>query len=181
VPARIPAKLPGRRLAGNPAGITGEGSATVKTKQIAGGATLTYVAVLEEGEEAFSALSDWAAGEQISAAQVTAVGAFERAVVGWFDRAAREYRRIAVARQCEVLSLIGDIAVGPAGGSGGAGRPQPHLHTVLGLPDGTTRGGHLLEGHVWPTLEVIIREAPAELRKTYRADAGLALIDLGRP
>ena len=45
--------------------------------------------------------------------------------------------------------------------------------------DGTTRGGHLLEGHVWPTLEVVVREAPAQLRKTLRPDIGLALIDLG--
>lgn len=150
----------------------------MQVKQVAGGATLTYVAVLDEGEEAFSALSDWAASQQISAAQVTAVGAFEEAVVGWFDRAAKDYRRIPVGQQCEVLSLIGDIAVGPDAG-GGPGQPQPHLHAVLGLADGTTRGGHLLEGHVWPTLEVVIREAPAELRKTRRPDIGLALIDLG--
>ena len=57
--------------------------------------------------------------------------------------------------------------------------PQPHLHAVLGLPDGSTRGGHLLHGQVWPTLEVIIRVTPAELRKTDRPDIGLALIDLG--
>jgi uncharacterized protein len=145
----------------------------MKAKQIAGGATMTYVVVLDEGEEAFSALSDFAARRQLSAAQVTAVGAFERATVGWFDRAVKNYQRIEIAQQCEVLSLVGDIALGP-----GSGQPQPHLHTVLGLADGTTRGGHLLEGRVWPTLEVSIREAPAELRKTHRPEAGLALIDL---
>jgi uncharacterized protein len=155
----------------------------MKAKQIAGGATMTYVVVLDEGEEAFSALSDFAARRQFSAAQVTAVGAFERAIVGWFDRAAKDYRRIEIAQQCEVLSLVGDIALssGPGGSGSGAsapGQPQPHLHAVLGLSDGTTRGGHLLEGRVWPTLEVIIREAPAELRKTHRPEAGLALIDL---
>jgi predicted DNA-binding protein with PD1-like motif len=58
--------------------------------------------------------------------------------------------------------------------------PQPHVHAVLGLPDGTTRGGHLLEGHVWPILEVIIRETHAGRRKTYRPEIGLALIDLDR-
>lgn len=147
----------------------------MKVKQVAGGSTVTYVAVLGEGEEAFAALSEWAAGDQVSAAQVTAVGAFERATVGWFDRAARDYRRVEIAQQCEVLSLIGDIALGDGGTS------QLHLHAVLGLPDGTTRGGHLLEGRVWPTLEVIIRESPAELRKTYRAEVGLALIDLSQP
>jgi hypothetical protein len=55
---------------------------------------------------------------------------------------------------------------------------QPHIHAVLGLSDGITRGGHLLEGHVWPTLEVVIRETDAALRKTYRPEIGLALIDL---
>ena len=72
------------------------------------------------------------------------------------------------------MSLTGDIAIG----AGDPGHPQPQLHAALGLPDGTTRGGHLLEGQVWPTLEVIIRETPAELRKTHRPDIGLALINL---
>lgn len=149
----------------------------MKAEQVAGGATATYIVVLDQGEEAFSALTDLAVREQLSAAQVTAVGAFERAVIGWFDRTARDYRHITVGQQCEVLSLIGDIAVGPGAG-GGPDQPQPHLHAVLGLADGTTRGGHLLEGRVWPTLEVVVREAPARLRKTYRPDVGLALIDL---
>ncbi|HJZ10343.1 MAG TPA: DUF296 domain-containing protein, partial [Trebonia sp.] len=113
----------------------------MQAKLVAEGTTVTYVVVLDQGEEAFSALKDWAASEGISAAQVTAVGAFERAVVGWFDRAAKDYRRITVDQQCEVLSLIGDIAIGP-GGDGEAERSQPHLHAVLGLSDGTTRGGH---------------------------------------
>lgn len=152
----------------------------MKAKQVAGGATATYALVLDEGEEAVSALSDWAASRQVSAAQVTAVGAFERAAVGWFDRAAKDYRRVAVEQQCEVLSLLGDIALGESRDGSRPGQPQPHLHAVLGLHDGSTRGGHLLEGVVWPTLEVIVREAPAELRKTYRPDVGLALIDLDR-
>ncbi len=92
--------------------------------------------------------------------------------MGWFDRDAKDYRRIHVDEQCEVLSLIGDIAVSDAG-------PQVHAHVVLGLRDGSVRGGHLLSGEVWPTLEVIVREAPTQLQKTSRAELGLALIDLG--
>jgi predicted DNA-binding protein with PD1-like motif len=133
-----------------------------------------YVAVLDPGDEAVAQLSAFARKQDLEAAQVTAIGGFERAVVGWFDRAAHDYRHIPVAGQCEVLSLLGDIAAAADG-------PQLHLHAVLGLPDGSTRGGHLLEGHVWPTLEVVIREAPAHLRKTIRPDVGLPLIDLTRP
>ncbi|MFE5922403.1 PPC domain-containing DNA-binding protein [Streptomyces sp. NPDC056468] len=90
--------------------------------------------------------------------------------MGWFDRAAKDYRRIGVEEQCEVLSLLGDIAVGEDG-------PTAHLHAVLGLSDGTTRGGHLLEGRVWPTLEVIVRDSAAALAKIHRPEPGLALID----
>ena len=132
---------------------------------------VTYVMVCDPGDEAVSALAQFARAEDLEAAQITAVGAFERAVVGWFDRAARKYRHIPVDEQCEVLSLIGDVAVGPDG-------PVVHVHVVLGLADGTTRGGHLIEGRVFPTLEVVVREAPAQLRKVMRPDIGIALIDL---
>ncbi|WP_338145978.1 PPC domain-containing DNA-binding protein [Streptomyces scabichelini] len=102
---------------------------------------------------------------------MTAVGAFSQAAVGWFDRQAKDYRRTTIDAQSEVLSLLGDIAVGEDG-------PTAHLHAVLGLADSTTRGGHLLEGRVWPTLEVIVRDSPASLAKIYRPDLGLALINL---
>ena len=111
--------------------------------------------------------------ERLEAAQVTAIGAFERATVGWFDRAAKQYRRIPVDEQCEVLSLIGDVAEGQDG-------PILNVHVVLGPSDGTTRGGHLLEGQVFPTLEVVVTETPAELRKVMHPDLGIALIDLER-
>ena len=131
----------------------------------------TFVFVLDPGDEAVASISAFAREQNLTAVQVTAIGAFERATVGWFDRNAKRYRPIEVDQQCEVLTLVGDIAVGSDG-------PMPHLHAVLGLPDGTTRGGHLLRGRVWPTLELIIRDAPVELRKTDRPELGLALIDL---
>lgn len=132
---------------------------------------ITYVVVMDEGDEAMAALSSFARDEGLGAAQLTAVGAFTSAVLGWYDRKAQEYRHIAVDEQCEVLSLIGDVALKD-------GSPSVHAHCVVGLPDGSTRGGHLLEGHVWPTLEVVVRESPAQLRKTMRPEVGLALIDL---
>jgi predicted DNA-binding protein with PD1-like motif len=49
---------------------------------------------------------------------------------------------------------------------------------VLGKADGTALGGHFLEGRVWPTLEMIITEMPAHLRRRRDEETGLALIDL---
>ena len=145
----------------------------MKAKVVEDADVVTYVVVCDPGDEAVAALTQFARSERLEAAQITAVGAFERATVGWFDRAAKEYRRIPVGEQCEVLSLLGDVATGPDG-------PSVHAHVVLGLPDGTTRGGHLIEGHVFPTLEVIVTETPASLRKVMRPEIGIALIDLDR-
>jgi uncharacterized protein len=145
----------------------------MKYKVVEDADVVTYVVVCDPGDEAVAALTQFAQAERLEAAQITAVGAFEHATVGWFDRAAKDYRRIPVTEQCEVLSLLGDVAEGQDG-------PILHMHTVLGLSDGTTRGGHLLQGKVFPTLEVVVTETPAELRKVLRPDIGIALIDLDR-
>jgi len=145
----------------------------MKTAKIAGDAGAeTRVVILEAGEEAFSALTKAANDAGITAASLTAIGAFESAVVGWFDFAKKTYRKIEIAQQCEVLSAIGDVAVGDDG------KASLHVHVVLGLCDGTTRGGHLLEGKVRPTLEVVMTDTPAKLRRKKQADLGIALIEL---
>jgi hypothetical protein len=132
----------------------------------------TYVVVLEPGEEAFGAIRAFAAKEGIDGAQVTAIGAFSGAVVGFFDPARKTYARILIDEQAEVLSALGDIAVGEDG------MPSLHLHVVLGLSDGSAKGGHLLEAHVNPTLEVMVTETPKSFRRKRREEMGVALIDL---
>src|SRR5712672_631501 len=107
-----------------------------------------HVVILDSGEEAFSALTKFANDAKLTAASLTAIGAFEKATVGWLDFENKTYKRIQVEEQCEVVSAIGDVAIGDDGNA------SLHVHVVLGLSDGTTRGGHLLEGKVRPTLEV---------------------------
>ena len=132
----------------------------MESMKIAGdGGGETRVVILESGEEAFAALTKFANDAGITAASLTAIGAFEKATIGWFDFDKKTYKKIEVAEQCEVLSAIGDIAVGDDGNA------SLHVHVVLGLSDGTTRGGHLLEGRVRPTLEVVLMDTPAHLRR----------------
>lgn len=138
--------------------------------QNAGGRT--FVLVLDAGEEAFAAIAAFATETGLDSASLTAIGAFERATVGWFDLVKKAYKPIEIDSQCEGLSLLGDIAAGDDG------KPSLHMHAVLGLSDGTTRGGHFLKGIVRPTLEVTIVETPARLRRRQRPELGLALIDL---
>ncbi|MFK4808787.1 PPC domain-containing DNA-binding protein [Devosia sp. ZW T5_3] len=134
--------------------------------------TNIFVLVLEPGEEALAAITTFAAENHIGGASVTAIGAFERAVLGWFDFKTKDYRPIAVDTQCEVLSVLGDIA------EDDSGKPSVHLHAVVGLSDGSTRGGHLLAGIVKPTLEITLVETPRNLRRRKRPELGIALVDL---
>ncbi|MBL6653145.1 MAG: DNA-binding protein [Reyranella sp.] len=132
----------------------------------------TYVLVLDAGEEAFAAIAAFAKASKLDAASLSAIGAFESATVGWFDLAKKTYKPIEIDSQCEALSLLGDIALGDDGSA------SLHMHAVLGLSDGTCRGGHFLKGIVRPTLEVTIVETPAQLRRRKRPELGIALIDL---
>ena len=144
----------------------------MKSKVVVEGRERTFVLILDPAEEAFQSISKFADQENISGASVTAIGAFEHARVGWFDIEAKRYKPIPVGEQCEVLSLMGDIA------QGDDGKASLHLHAVLGLSDGSVRGGHLMEGIVRPTLEVTITETPANLIRRKQPGLGIALIDV---
>jgi predicted DNA-binding protein with PD1-like motif len=134
----------------------------------------TFAFVFEPDEDPIVMLANTARDYRLASCQVTAVGGFSTATLGYFDRERREYLRIPVPEQMEVLSLLGDIAHD-------GGRRVAHVHAVVGLRDGSTRGGHLLEARVWPTLEVIVTEWPAYLQKRFDPTIGLALIDPRRP
>jgi predicted DNA-binding protein with PD1-like motif len=116
-------------------------------------------------------LDEFAVAQRVSAAVVTAIGGFSEATLGFFELGERAYTEIPVQEQAEVLSLVGDI------GRHDDGRVALHAHVVLGLRDGSTRGGHLLAARVRPTLEVMVSESSGQLRRRYREDFGLALID----
>jgi predicted DNA-binding protein with PD1-like motif len=144
----------------------------MKSKSLKDGSGRTFVLILEQGEEAFKAITEFANRQNITGASVTAIGAFSEAKVGWFDLVAKQYKPIQVNEQCEVLSLLGDLA------ESDDGKASLHVHAVLGLKDGSVRGGHFLSGAVQPTLEVTIRETAAHLRRKKQADLGIALISL---
>ncbi len=129
----------------------------------------TYCLVLATGDEALSALTSFARDRRLRATQFTAIGAFSRLIVAYFDWTTKEYRNIRVDEQVEVLSLVGDVTLDKD-------EPKVHAHVVLGKADATAHGGHLVEGHVRPTLEVVLIETPAYLRRRFDPESGLPLI-----
>jgi predicted DNA-binding protein with PD1-like motif len=143
----------------------------MKSKLLDSTGQKTFALVFDKGDEVVAGLTAFAKAERLGAAHFTAIGAFSEVTLGYFESARKDYKRMTVAEQVEVLSLIGDIALDKTDA------PKVHAHVVVGLSDGQTRGGHLLAARVWPTLEVILVESPAFLRKRHDPDSGLALID----
>jgi uncharacterized protein len=130
----------------------------------------TFVLVCETGDEAMKALTSFAAEQRLGGSQFTAIGAFSRAIVAYFDWPSRQYRHVSIDEQVEVLSLVGDVTIEND-------QPKVHAHVVVGKADATAHGGHLIEGLVRPTLEVVITEAPRHLQRRFDPASGIALID----
>jgi uncharacterized protein len=130
----------------------------------------TFVVIFETGDEASSGLATFAKAQGLAASHFTAIGAFSRAVVAFFDWSSKQYRHIPIDEQVEVLSFAGDITIEE-------GQPKVHAHVVLGNANATAHGGHLIEGHVRPTLELVLNEMPRHLHRRFDAASGLALID----
>jgi predicted DNA-binding protein with PD1-like motif len=131
----------------------------------------TFAVVFDKNEAVREPLLAFAREQEISGAQVTAIGAFSEATLAYFDRQTRQYKEIPVQEQVEVLSFAGNLGRQD-------GKSMLHAHAVVSRVDGTTLGGHFLRGKVWPTLEMIILETPQFLHRVHDEETGLALIDL---
>lgn len=143
----------------------------MKSKLINDAPKKTWALVFDKGDEVIAGLKNFAREKNLSASQFTAIGAFSDLTLGFFVLEKKNYNHIPIREQVEVLSLIGDITQSDKG-------PKIHAHVVVGKSDGTAHGGHLVEAHVMPTLEVILTESPAHLRRTHDPETDLALIDL---
>lgn len=144
----------------------------VQITQLSGTPGRTFVLRLAEGEEVTSTILDFAADQQIGSGEITGIGALSDVVLGFFEMRTRDYHRNTVNEQVEVVSLVGNLAEQN-------GKPKLHAHIVVARRDAVALGGHLLSGHVRPTLELIITDSPSHLQRRTDPKTGLPLLDLG--
>lgn len=131
----------------------------------------TYAVIMETGDEVQENLKAFAHKENLKASHFTAIGAFKEVTLGYFDIEKKEYKKIPVEEQVEVLVLAGDISLYED-------QPKIHAHVVVGKSDGSTRGGHLLKAVVRPTLEIILTESPGWLCRQMDEEMEIPLIKL---
>jgi len=131
----------------------------------------TFAVVFEKDDDVRVGLLELANANRFADAHLTGIGAFSEVTLGFFDPNRKDYKRITINEQVEVLSFTGNIVQKD-------GEPKLHAHVVVGKSDGTAHGGHFLGGRVWPTLELIVSEMPVHLRRRDDTETGLALIEL---
>jgi len=126
--------------------------------------------VFAPGDEIMSGLNEFAVKYNVKSAHFIAIGDVQTAKVGWYDKTKKMFKVNAINEQCEITSMIGDIALYD-------GKPVVHVHVNLASSDGIVHGGHLLEGFVTPTLEVMMTVEPEPLYKKFNPEFGGVLID----
>ncbi len=130
----------------------------------------TFVVALEIGEEVVSTITGLARQLSLGSSSMTGIGAFQQVRLGWLDWERSGFRENVIDEQVELLSLVGNIA------DSEEGTPKLHAHVVVARYDATTRGGHLVEAIVRPTLELVIVESPEHLQRRHDEKTGLVLL-----
>ncbi len=114
-------------------------------------------------------LESFAAEKQVQVGWVNAIGALEKAVVGFYDQRSRQYSRLEFSQELEIISCMGNISLRE-------GRAVAHLHIALGDSRGKMLGGHLLPGTVIFAGEFSLQELLGpRLNRTFDEETGLPL------
>ena len=142
----------------------------MKFKQINNEAEKTFALIFDKGDEVTATLLDFAKANKLSASHFTGIGAFRDCALGFFERESKDYRRIPIREQVEVVSLTGNIVLTKDG------EYRLHAHVVVGKDDGRAYAGHLMEAHIWPTLELVLIESPGYLSRRIDPETDLPLI-----
>ncbi len=143
----------------------------MKSKLINDNGQKTYVLIYETGDEVLTELKKFAEENDLKDSHFTAIGAFRKVVLGYFDVDKKDYLKNEINEQVEVVSLTGNI-------SKFNGKPKIHIHTVVGNRNGNALGGHLLEAEVRPTLEVVLNESPSYLKREFVEEYNIPLIKI---
>ncbi|MFT4092067.1 MAG: DNA-binding protein [Niabella sp.] len=101
----------------------------------------TYIVSVADKIGILDALTDFVVAQEITAGQITGIGATNEATLRFFDPVAKKYVDKTFSEQMEISNLSGNI-------SEVEGKPMLHLHVTLGRRDYTALAGHLLDARI---------------------------------
>lgn len=106
----------------------------VKARQI-------FMGKLGYGADLLEELTDICKKENIKLGRVEALGAVQKARVGFYDQKTHQYSFLNLDQPMEITNLVGNISIKD-------GIPFVHAHITLSDKNGNAHGGHLTSGTV---------------------------------
>ena len=96
---------------------------------------------LDHGADLLEALTAVAADNGVTLAAVNALGAVQKARIGFYNQQTREYQYEDLDTTLEIAALVGNISLRD-------GKPILHAHVALSDEKGNGFGGHLAPGTI---------------------------------
>ena len=126
----------------------------------------TYMLRIDVGEEIIESLKAMCAREGVRLAQVSAIGAADRASVGVYDLAEKRYHREDLEGFMEIANLSGSVMEMN-------GEPYIHLHAALADQRKAVHGGHVISMRVGATCEMFVQALEGSVTRV--KDEGLGI------
>lgn len=123
---------------------------------------------LEMGDEVHPSLVEIAERERASGGWLSGIGAASEVELGYYDLERKDYDRVRVEGDVEIVSSSGTLGVVD-------GRPFVHLHAVVSDRQCATRGGHLFRAVTAATLEFVLVVSQTPIERTLDEATALKL------
>ncbi len=124
------------------------------------------VARIDRGEEVVSSIEKIAKAESIKLGKVSALGALGDFTVGVYKVSEQKYYPNHFTGDFEIVSLFGTICTKE-------GEYYGHFHLSAGDGEGRVFGGHLNEGIISATCEMVIDIIDGQVERQVDSDTGL--------
>ena len=133
----------------------------------------TLVIRMDRGEEICGTLAAICEKEDVELAEVSALGAVDRAEMAIYDVPSKTFFRKTFEGPMEIGSLVGSVTRKD-------GKPYLHLHGVVCDSELAAHGGHIVSMRVSATCEMIVRVFPGEVGRRMDEAIGLNVFEFSK-
>ena len=128
-----------------------------------------FMGKLKHGADLLEEITDICKEKNIQLGRVEAIGAVQKAVIGYYHQDKREYEYLNLDKHLEILNLTGNISIK-------GGNPMVHAHVTLADAKGKAFGGHLAPGTIIFACECVIEAFDGViLKREFDEETGLPL------
>jgi predicted DNA-binding protein with PD1-like motif len=133
-----------------------------------------FMGRLRHGADLLEEITGICKEKDIKVGRIEAIGAVQKARIGYYEQEKREYEFVVLDQPLEILGLKGNVSVKD-------GAPMVHAHIILADSAGRAYGGHLAPGTIIFACECLIESfAGLALERSFDEETGLPLWSMER-